>query len=335
MSGRARGRRRAGLLAAALLALLPAGVSGLSGCGLQSGEPIADTVRPGSVGKGEPLAGATLTVTSKNFSEQIILGEIIGLVFKAAGATVIDKTNIQGSIGARQAILKGTADALYDYTGTGWITYLGHTKPIADPQQQWQAVHDADLANGVTWLPQSDLNNTYALAVTARTQQETGVRTLSDVAALTRTDRGKVTLCVENEFAVRSDGLQGMEKAYGMDIPNGQVQKMDSGIVYTTLAGGHACRFGEVFTTDGRIPALNLKVLADDKKFFPNYNAAPVINSASLKRYPAIAGLLGPVTKKLTTELAQKLNGEVDVQGKDPRTVAKDWLVQEGFIKSG
>jgi osmoprotectant transport system substrate-binding protein len=60
-----------------------------------------------------------------------------------------------------------------------------------------------------------------------------------------------------------------------------------------------------------------------------------VINSASLKRYPAIAGLLGPVTKKLTTELAQKLNGEVDVQGKDPRTVAKDWLVQEGFIKSG
>jgi osmoprotectant transport system substrate-binding protein len=327
------GRRRAGLLAAALLTL-PAAVSGMSGCGLQSGEPIADAVSPGSIGKGEPLKGVTLTVTSKNFSEQIILGEIIGLVLKAAGATVIDKTNIQGSIGARQAIIKGTADAMYEYTGTGWITYLGHTKPITDPQEQWKAVHQADLANGVTWLPQSSLNNTYALAVTAQTEQQTGVQNLSDVAKLSQTDRGKVTLCVENEFAVRSDGLQGMEKAYGMSIPNSQVSKMDSGIVYTTLAKGRSCRFGEVFTTDGRIPALKLKVLADDKKFFPNYNVAPVLNSKALAAHPAMADLLNPVTKKLTTELAQKLNGEVDVQGRDPRAVAKDWLVQEGFIKA-
>jgi len=330
----ARGVRRPGkLLPCALAAVLLAPAA--AGCGLQSGQPIAENVVPGSVGAGQPLKGATLTVTSKNFSEQIILGEIIGLVFKAAGAHVIDRTNIQGSIGSREAVLKGTADALYEYTGTAWITYLGHTKPITDPQKQWQAVHDADLKNGVTWLPKSTLNNTYALAGTAATIDRYHLRTLSDVARLSHSDPGAVSLCVENEFAVRDDGLLGMQRAYGMNIPNSRVHKMEAGIVYTTLHKGGTCLLGEVFTTDGRIPALHLKVLADDRHFFPNYNAAPVINSKTLARYPAIRGLLGPVTARLNTETAQRLNGEVDVEGKDPREVAKDWLIQQGFIKEG
>ena len=95
-----------------------------------------DEVEPGSLGKGQPLKGASLTVTSKNFSENIILGQIMGLVFKAAGAEVLDRTNLPGSISAREAVVKGEADALYDYTGTAWITYLGHAKPIVDPQKQ-------------------------------------------------------------------------------------------------------------------------------------------------------------------------------------------------------
>jgi osmoprotectant transport system substrate-binding protein len=326
-------RRYAAVRCAACCALTLA--AALAACGLKSGSPMTDNVSPGSIGQGLPLKGASLTVTSKSFSENIILGQMIGLAFKAAGAEVLDRTSIQGSIGAREAVRKGQADAMYEYTGTAWITYLGHTKPIADPQKQWQAVHDEDLKNGLTWLPQSSLNNTYALAISKANNEKYKLKTLSDVAALAKKDPKAVTLCVENEFAAREDGLPGMEKAYGMSIPASQTQKMDTGIIYTQVAKSNSCLLGEVFTTDGRIKSLNLDVLGDDRKFFPNYNAAPVVNTKALKKWPAIRGLLDPITKKLTTSVAQELNGQVDVAGDDPHQVAKRWLVKEGFIKEG
>ncbi|MGW5272502.1 glycine betaine ABC transporter substrate-binding protein [Streptomyces sp. NPDC004044] len=320
---------RAGLVGVLVLTPL------LAGCGLKSGSPMADDVVPGSVGQGRPLDGASLTVTSKNFSENIILGQMIGLVFKAAGAEVLDRTNLPGSISAREAIIKGDADAMYEYTGTAWITYLGHAKPITDPLKQWEAVRDEDRKNGVTWLPQSTLNNTYALAISRKNNATYHLRTLSDVAALAKRNPSAVTICVENEFASRDDGLPGMEKAYGMSIPPGNIKKMDAGIIYTQVSKSNSCLLGEVFTTDGRIKAMDLDVLADNKHFFPNYNAAPVIHTATFDKYPEIAGLLDPVSRRLTTEVAQELNAKVDVDGQDPHIVAKDWLIQEGFIKNG
>ncbi|UDM00222.1 glycine betaine ABC transporter substrate-binding protein [Streptomyces longhuiensis] len=306
-------------------------VSLLAGCGLTSGSPMVDDVKPGSVGQGEPLKGADITVTSKEFTEQLILGAMMGIAFKAAGAEVLDRTGIQGSIGAREAIKSGDADGMYEYTGTAWITYLGHSTPIPDPQAQWQAVHDADLKNGITWLPPSALNNTYALAMNETNFKKYGTKTLSDVAALAKKDPKAVTLCVESEFANRADGLPGMEKAYGMDIPTANITQMDTGIIYTQAAKG-TCTFGEVFTTDGRIKAMKLRVMADDKHFFPNYNAAPEMNTKSLERYPAMAKVIEPITKKLNNTVAQELNAKVDVDGQDPHDVAKDWLVKEGFV---
>ncbi|MCZ4118821.1 glycine betaine ABC transporter substrate-binding protein [Streptomyces sp. H39-S7] len=306
----------------------------LSGCGLKSGSPLVDDVVPGSIGKGLPLEGASLIVTSKNFSEQIILGSMIGLAFKAAGAEVLDRTNIQGSIGAREAIKSGQADAMYEYTGTAWITYLGHDEPITDPLAQWRAVRDEDARNGIVWLPPSSLDNTYTLAINQANNAKYHLKTLSDVAALSNSDPSAVTLCVENEFASRDDGLPGMQKAYGMHIPASNIQKMDAGIVYTQVAKG-TCLLGEAFTTDGRIKAMDLDTMADNKHFFPNYNAAPVINGKTFDRYPAIAALLDPISKRLTTQIAQQLNARVDVDGQDPHDVAKDWLIAEGFIKKG
>ncbi len=307
----------------------------LAGCGLKSGSPLVDDVVPGSVGKGLPLKGASLTVTSKNFSENIILGQMVGLVFKAAGAEVLDRTNLPGSISAREAIVKGDADAMYEYTGTAWITYLGNSKPIVDPQAQWRAVRDADRKNGVTWLPQSTLNNTYSLGISQANNAKYHLKTLSDVAALSQKDPSAVTICVENEFASREDGLPGMEKAYGMSIPASNIQKMDAGIVYTQVSKSNSCLLGEVFTTDGRIKAMDLATVEDDKHFFPNYNAAPELHSRTYDRYPAIADLLNPLSAKLTTQVARELNAKVDVDGQDPHDVALDWLIREGFIKKG
>jgi osmoprotectant transport system substrate-binding protein len=322
-------RVRAGLASATVLAAL------LAGCGLKSGSPLVDDVVPGSVGRDQPLDGASLTVTSKNFSENIILGHMTGLIFKAAGAEVLDRTNLPGSISAREAIVKGDADAMYDYTGTAWITYLGHAKPIVDPLGQWTAVREEDRANGVIWLPQSTLDNTYALAISKKNNAKYRLKTLSDVAALSKKDPGAVTICVENEFASRDDGLPGMAKAYGMTVPASDIQKMDAGIIYTQVSESDSCLLGEVYTTDGRIRAMDLDVLEDDKHFFPNYNAAPIVHAATFEKYPEIAGLLDPLSKKLTTEVAQVLNARVDVDGEDPHEVAKEWLVAEGFIREG
>ncbi|MEU9632443.1 glycine betaine ABC transporter substrate-binding protein [Streptomyces luteogriseus] len=303
-----------------------------AGCGLTSGSPLTDDVEPGSIGRGEPLKGAHLTVTSKSFTEQLILGSIMGIAFEAAGADVIDRTGIQGSIGSREAVRKGDADAGYEYTGTAWITYLGHSKPIADPQEQWEAVKKEDAGNGLVWLPPSKLDNTYALAMNQENAKKYGTKTMSDVAKLAKSDPGAVKLCVEVEFANRADGLPGMQKAYGMNVPARNITQMDTGIIYTQTAKGN-CTFGEVFTTDGRIKSMNLVVMDDDKKFFPNYNVAPMINAKSLKEWPAIAEVLNPVTAKLNNSVAQTLNAKVDVDGEDPHQVALDWLVEEGFVE--
>ncbi|MER5938063.1 glycine betaine ABC transporter substrate-binding protein [Streptomyces sp. NPDC001928] len=318
-------RRRTVLLAAGLLVAA-------SGCGLTSGSPMVDDVRPGTIGKGEPLKGAELTVTSKSFTEQLILGAIMGIAFQAAGADVLDRTGIQGSIGSREAVVKGDADAAYEYTGTAWITYLGHSDPVVDPQEQWEAVRKEDAHHGLTWLAPSALDNTYALAMNQENHKKYGTNDLSEVAALSKSDPAAVTLCVEVEFANRADGLPGMQKAYGMNVPTKDITQMDTGIIYTQVAKG-SCTYGEVFTTDGRIKSMNLVVMDDDKHFFPNYNAAPVINTKTLKKWPAIPEILDPITKKLNNTVAQDLNAKVDVDGEDPHQVALDWMKEEGFVK--
>ncbi|NLU66564.1 glycine betaine ABC transporter substrate-binding protein [Streptomyces sp. HNM0574] len=319
-------------LAAGALALV------LGGCGLVSGSPMTDEVRPGSAAAGgaanRPLEGAQLTVTSKEFTEQIILGQIMGLVFRAAGAEVVDRTSIQGSIGAREAVRSGAADAMYEYTGTSWITYLGHAKPVTDRREQFEAVRAEDRKEGISWLEPSTLNNTYALAVNQKARKKYGLETLSDVAALSRKKPEAMTVCVENEFASRDDGLNGMVKRYGMKLRPANLHRMSGGLVYTQTAKGSPCTFGEVFTTDGRIKAMNLHVLEDDRHFFPNYDAAPEIHAATLRKHPEIAEVLAPVTRALNNEEAQKLNARVDVDGEDPHTVAEEWLVDKGLIRA-
>lgn len=326
-------RRRYAPVAAAAVSLSLAGT--LTGCGLVSGSPMTDQVRPGSVGKGRPLEGAQLTVTSKEFSEQIILGKIMGLVFRAAGAEVVDRTAVQGSVGPRSAVESGTADGMYEYTGTSWITYLGHTKPVVDPRKQWEAVRDEDRTKGLEWLEPSELDNTYALAISAKLQKKYGLRTLSDYAEFTKKNPKQAGICTEAQFASRQDGLKGMAKRYGMSLPAASVHKMADGVIYTQTAKGTPCAVGSVAATDGRIPALDLKLLEDDRKFFPNYNVAPEINARTMKEHPEIRELLAPITKALDNRIAQKLNAKVDVDGEDPHQVAKDWLVKEGFIKAG
>ncbi|WP_241681014.1 glycine betaine ABC transporter substrate-binding protein [Pseudactinotalea terrae] len=323
-------RRRVG----ALLAGLSVGV--VAACGLHPATAYTPESAPGSIEGIEGLPeDASITVTGKNFTEQLILGKMAVIVAQAAGFTVTDLTNVPGSVPVRELMLSGEADITFEYTGTAWLTYLGQAEGIPDQQEQWQAVRDADAANGLTWLPPAPLNNTYAFAVRSEAVEELdGVSTLSELAALPVEDR---TFCVEAEFNSRADGLGPMLETYDIPrgdpqgVPNENIMIFDTGAVYTATDAG-TCNFGEVFTTDGRIESLDLVVLEDDLGYFPAYNVAPVINTETLEEYPALEEIYSTLAAELTDERLQQLNLRVDEGGELPADVAFDFLLELGMV---
>ncbi|MFG1791697.1 glycine betaine ABC transporter substrate-binding protein [Nocardia sp. NPDC049149] len=311
-------------------------VSGLiliAGCGLESGGAVPLRVGPGSIGPIPELDGVNITVGSKDFTEQNILGYLIEFAMSAAGAQVRDLTNIQGSNSLRDAQLHGQIDVAYDYTGTGWVNYLGKEQPIPDEVGQFEAVREADrAAHGMLWTAMAPMNNTYALVMSSRTQQETGVRTLSDYAKLASSDPGAAAICVGTEFNVRQDGFPGLTRKYGIDAGKVPKQIVTDQVVYQATADAKQCRFGSVAATDGRIPALNLVLLQDDQGFFPKYNAAVVMRQSFADAHPQIATVLAPISQRLTNETITEMNRQVDVEGREPADVARDWMVAEGFV---
>jgi osmoprotectant transport system substrate-binding protein len=280
------------------------------------------------------LSGAEFTVGSKEFTEQLILGQITLQVLENAGATVNDQIGLAGTVAARKALESGEIDMYWEYTGTGWITHLGHTKPIPDSQKQFEAVAKEDLKeNDIKWLsPPSPANNTYTMAVRSEAYDKLGVKKLSDFKQLVEENPEEATVCVGTEFSTRDDGLPGMEEAYDFEFPKENIVKIDEGLIYQQVDKGEQCNFGEVFQTDGRIAGLDLKLVQDDKSFFPIYNPALCVNKAVIEKNPQIAKLFAPISKKLTTQTLQKLNAKVDVEGQLEDQVAEEWLSQNGFI---
>eukprot|EP01133_Synstelium_polycarpum_P023140 gene23140-27747_t len=315
------------------LAVATIGLTLVASCGLESGGALPLAVGPGSIEPVPELEGVKMTVGSKDFTEQIVLGYVIEFAMAAAGADVRDLTNIQGSNSTRDAQLNGQIDLAYEYTGTGWINYLGNETPLPDSQAQFEAVRDADLAaNDMVWTDPAPMNNTYALAMSKETAEKTGVKTVSDYAKLVESDPGAAVTCVETEFNVRQDGYPGLAAKYGFDASRAQRQILQTGIIYQATADGDQCKFGEVFTTDGRIIALDLVLLDDDLQFFPKYNPALVMKKDFAEAHPQVAEVMAPISERLTNEVMTELNRQVDVDGKEPADVARDWLVSEGFV---
>ncbi|MGV9710713.1 glycine betaine ABC transporter substrate-binding protein [Gordonia sp. NPDC003424] len=306
----------------------------LAGCGLVSS---SGTFHAASLPDGKkPLDGAPITVTSKNFTESVLLGKIAATYLAAAGADITDMTNAPGSASSRQAMLNGTADLTWEYTGTAWVTYLHETETIADPQELWEKVHQTELEeNNLVWLPPANFNDTYAFAMSTPTAERLKIKTMSEMAKLPVDER---TFCINDEFFSRPDGFLPMLETYGIPyntpngVPAGNTTQMDSGVVYTATAKADPCNFGMVYTTDGRIKNLNLVILDDDKNFFLPYSGTVVVRKEILDKYTEIAPLMAPISEKLTDEVMQELNGRVDIDGEDPADVAYDWLKSEGFV---
>ncbi len=288
----------------------------------------------GGSGSGE-LSDTEFIVGSKDFTEQLVLGNITKTLLEDAGASVEDQIGMAGTDATRQALVRSDVDMYWEYTGTGWINILGHTDPIDGRKEQLRAVAQEDLEkNDVKWLsPPAPANNTFAIVTSSENYEELGVKELSDMERLINEQPEEATFCTDSEFASRDDALPGLEKAYGYQFSDKNIKTVAIGVIPNAVDKGEPCNFGVMQATDGRIPALDLKIIEDNENFFPLYNPALTMRQEVFQENEQLTDLFAPVTKKLTTETLQKLNASIDVDGEDPADVAEEWLQKEGFIE--
>jgi osmoprotectant transport system substrate-binding protein len=329
---RTRGRVLAALTLTGLLAVAACGGGG-GGTGGATGSAAPSAAAGGAVAEANSLEGTDIKVGSKEFTEQLILGQIAVQALQAAGATVEDRTNLVGTPVVRGALESGEIDMYWEYTGTAWLGPLGNTNPVAGEQAQFDAVKQADAAKGITWFAMAGANNAYAIAANPDAAREFGVSTISDWAALAQRDPKAATLCTAAEFPTRNDGLPAVEKTYGFDLPDANVAVLDFGLVYTSVAARNPCNFAVVFGTDAQVLANKLVVLQDDKQALATYNVAVSMRTATYQAHAAqYEAIFGAIAKELTTQKATELNSKVDIDGETPDDVAKEFLVQSKII---
>ncbi|CAA9313473.1 MAG: ABC transporter, substrate-binding protein (cluster 13, osmolytes) [uncultured Frankineae bacterium] len=293
----------------------------MAGCG---GDSTSDSAAGG--GDGE-LAGATLTVGSKEFTESILLGKITALALENAGAEVEDSTGISGSATVRAALESKEIDIYWDYTGTGWVNILGNS-PTDLPDDLYEAVKTADAENGIAWLEPAPFENAYAIATTSDFAKDNDVTTLSDAVQYIEDNPDDGVICAASEFLNRDDGLPGLEKAYGTKFT--EVNELDFNLIFTQV--GESCAFGEVTTTEGRVLSQDLQILEDDKDFFLEYLGVVTLRQETLDEHPEIEEIMAPISEALTNDTITELNSKVDVEGQQPDDVAQEWMESEGFL---
>lgn len=268
-----------------------------------------------------------IRVGSKDFPEQLVLGEMYAQVLENAGFKVERKLNLGGTPVAQKALETKEIDLYPEYTGTGLLTVL-KLPVMSDPQAVYQAVADGYLEQfDLVWLQPAQMNNTQALAMTREGSEKYGVKTLSDLAA----NAGELVLAGAPEFQEREDGLPGLKGKYG-DFELKEFKSVDAGLRYKALVEGQA-DVVVAYGTDGEIAAFDLVLLEDDKGLFPPYQVAPVVRKEVLDANPKITELLNAVSAKISNEVMQRLNYEVSGKQREPADVAREFLQQEGLIK--
>ena len=302
----------------------------LAGCG-GGGDSVTEAAE-GSLASTVDLSGVSISVGSKEYPEQKILGELLVQSLQAAGATVTDKTGLAGTNVARAALESGEINTYYEYTGTAWLTIFKQTKPIADPEKLFDAVAAEDQKNGISWFARAPFNNTYGMGASPDAAKSTGVKTMSDYAELTRTNPEDATLCASAEFKTRDDGLPGLEKHYGFTQPKGTVYPVEQTVIYQAVKQDK-CNFIYLVSTDSRLSKEGIVVLDDDESFFPVYNPAVNMTSevydAHKKQYDE---LFGPISELLTQETILELNGKVELDGLPADKVVKEFLEKHKII---
>lgn len=267
-----------------------------------------------------------ITVASKDFTEQFILGEMYAQLLENNGFTVERKLNLGGTPVAHQAMLDGQIDLYPEYTGTGLLTVL-QLGVMSDPQAVFDTVKAGYAEQfSLVWLDPAPMNNTQALAMTRPRAAELGITTFSDMVA----NADQLVLIGPPEFAEREDGLPGLRAVYG-DFAFRNFLTVDPGLRYQALQSGEA-DVVVAFGTDGELAAFDLLSLIDDKGLYPPYQVAPVIRQSILEANPEIESILNRLTPLLTDATMQRLNNEVSGNGREPADVAREFLQAEGLL---
>src|SRR5436190_13230142 len=303
----------------ALSALLSACDSGTSG----NSTPSSGS----SSGSGEKRP---IVISSKNFTEEEILGQIYALALSAAGIPVKTNMNLGTSDIAQAVLVKGGAadgiDLYPEYTSTGLRDILKDDTQT-DPQKIYDAVKKGyEDKFKITWLDKSPMNDTQAMVTTKEVSDKLGIKSLDDLCA----KADQVTVAAVAEFKDRPDALPLLQKTYG-GCKFKEIKVFEPNLRYKALLDKQV-DVAQAFSTDGEIAGNNLVLLADPKGYGLPYNVAPVVRDDVLAMYPNIADLLNKISPKLTNEEISALNWKVAGQNGQPRDIAKAWLAVNGFL---
>jgi osmoprotectant transport system substrate-binding protein/osmoprotectant transport system permease protein len=264
-------------------------------------------------------------VASKPFAESYVLAEMFSQLLEARGFAVDRRPGLGATEIAFQALRSGEIDVYPEYTGTGLLAILGEDPP-----------HDRDAAYrraaavfrrrwGVRWLPPLGFENTYAIAVRPGTADSLGLSTLSDLAKVS----SRLRAGLSPDFIGRADGLPGLRAAYGIEPAD--VRALLQAVKYQALVSGEV-DFIDGYSTDGEIRRYGLTVLADDRHFFPPYDAAALVGRRLAEDRPAAVAALTELSGRLDEATMRDLNRRVEVGGEDIAAVAADELRALGLV---
>ncbi|GAA0178687.1 hypothetical protein SH2C18_16950 [Clostridium sediminicola] len=268
-----------------------------------------------------------LVIASKPHSEQYILAEIITQLIEAnTDIKVEQKLGIGGGTSnIHPAMVKGEIDIYPEYTGTGLLFVLKQ-ELISDPNLLYEKVKKDYLEEyGIEWLDLYGFNNTFAIAVKKSVAEEYDLETYSDLAKVSE----NLTLGAEYDFYEREDGMPGLSKMYGFKFKD--KKEIDIGLKYDAI-GSDEVDIINVFSTDGLLKKYNLKVLKDDKNFFPAYQAATLIRKETLEKYPELKEILNKLSNQISDDEMIRMNYLVEKENKDPKDVAKEFLEKKGLL---
>jgi osmoprotectant transport system substrate-binding protein len=258
----------------------------------------------------------TIVVGSKNFTEQVLLGEIFAQQIETKlGARVVRKLDLGGTMLAHEALKGGSIDLYPEYTGTA-LTEVLKQSILPEPRAVFDAVRDAYQRRWqLAWLAPLGFNNTFAMVV----RRDEKVATLSGAAGAHPWRLG-----MGYEFRQRPDGLDGLLATYHLRL-NGDPLTMDLGLLYAALQSRKVDMVA-ANSTDGLISVLDVAVLQDDRRYFPPYECAAVVREATLDRYPSLRGILEQLSDRLSDTRMRELNYQVDGKHRPPADVAAEFL---------
>lgn len=280
---------------------------------------------------GTTAGGQKVVVSSKNFTEAIIIGEMYAQVLESAGVPVERKLNLGSTAIAHEAILKGGANGgidLYpEYTSTGLLTVLKADR-INDPEKAYQAVKEGYQQRfNLVWLDKSPMNDTQAMVTTKEVSEQRGIKSLQDLCD----KASELTLAARAEFTIREDALPALQQIYG-GCNFKEIRAVESDLLYKALVNKEV-DVAQADSTAGEIAGYGLVLLEDPKGYGGPYNIAPVVRQDVLSAFPQIADALNRLAPRITNEQITALNWEVAGKGRNYPEVAREWLRTQGLIK--